>query len=150
MLIKLLARLVAHRPGKSLENDAIGGAAWIAEALKSSGYHADFSVQSLKEVDRFFDEQVTQGAAHPKGLLGQQLGQRLFCLGAYVGEVIRRACGGSWHADESDPQAEVNLTLRLPDGSLLWPVQRVMKRFQHGAGESLHAYAIAVSRADGE
>ena len=147
MLLRLLARLVRNRPGKSLEGDAVGGAAWIAEALKGSGYRADFSVPSLKEVDRFFDEQAKDGAAVPGGLLSEQLGQRLFCLGAYVGEVIRRAEGGSWQAAGDDPQAEINLTLKLADGSHLWPVQRVMKRFRHGASEGVHAYALAVAMA---
>jgi hypothetical protein len=29
---------------------------WISRALQSSGYRADFSVESLREIDRFFDE----------------------------------------------------------------------------------------------
>jgi len=40
-------------------------------------------------------------------------GARLFALGAYAGEVIRRAVGGTWSADDADPEAEINIELQL-------------------------------------
>jgi hypothetical protein len=76
--------------------DAVASADQISRALSQSGYKADFSLESPKEVDRFFDEHVTSGKAKPGGLLSQQLGARLFALGSYVGEVIRRHNGGQW------------------------------------------------------
>ena len=81
-------------------SDAVAMAEQISRALSQSGYQADFSLQSLKEVDRFFDEQTTNGQAKPGGLLSQQLGARLFAIGAYVGEVIRRQKGGQWQGDD--------------------------------------------------
>jgi hypothetical protein len=36
--------------------DAVALADQISRALSQSGYNADFSLESLKEVDRFFDE----------------------------------------------------------------------------------------------
>lgn len=41
----------------SVVADAKSAASWIADALSSSGYRADFSPQSLWEVDRFLAEQ---------------------------------------------------------------------------------------------
>src|SRR5215216_4179026 len=99
-------------------------ASWIADALSSSGYRADLSPQSLWEVDRFLAEQSRQGAATPGGLLAEDLGSRLFALGAYTGEVIRRSLGGEWSGDDNDPEAEINVELHLADGSIVWPVQR--------------------------
>lgn len=136
----LLQRFRSAPPGESLIADATGGAHWASKALTSSGYRADFSVESLRELDRFFDEQTSSVQARQGGLLGQHLGQRLFCLGAYCGEVIRCEAGGSWKSDAQGPQAEIDLALELSDGTLLWPVQRVMKRFQLGAEESLYVY----------
>jgi hypothetical protein len=120
--------------------DVRASAERIAVALTSSGYRADFSPASLWQVDRFFDEQAPGGQPRARGLLAAQLGARLFGMGSYVGEVIRRDIGGDWHGDDTDPAAEVNVALRLPDGSVIWPVQRVMKRFRDGAGESVAAY----------
>jgi hypothetical protein len=63
-------------------------------------------------------------------LLSQDLGSRLFAVGAYIGEVIRRERGGDWVADDNDPQAEINLAVRLTDGTTCLPIQRAMKRFK--------------------
>ena len=77
-------------------------------------------------------------------MLAQQLGARLFALGAYVGEVVRRHAGATWSGDDNDPAAEINIAFDLPDGSRIWPVQRVMKRFSNGSEDGLVAYGVAV------
>ena len=126
-------------------SDALASAEQISRALSQSGYSADFSLESLKQVDRFFLEQVTNGQPKPGGLLSQQLGARLFAIGAYVGEVIRRQNGGEWQGDDNDPQAEINIAVRLKTGVVLWPVQRVMKRFKNGAEDGIWIYGAAAS-----
>jgi hypothetical protein len=123
-------------------DDLHEGAEWIATALSSSGYVADFSPNSLIEIDRFFEEHSENGQAVQGGLLSESLGSRLFAIGAYVGEVIRRNVGGEWKGDDDDPSAEINVQLELPDGTLCWPVQRVMKRFKLGAEEGIAAYGV--------
>lgn len=125
--------------------DAVAVADQISRALSQSGYKADFSLESLKEVDRFFDEHVAGGKAKPGGLLSQDLGARLFALGSYVGEVIRRHNGGQWQGDDSDPQAEINIAIRLQSGTILWPMQRVMKRFKNGVEDSIWVYGTVVT-----
>ncbi len=129
-----------------LVDEAMQAADSVARALSSSGYRADFSVASLRELDRFFDEHTEGGKPKAGGLLEDRRGQRLFAIGAYCGEVIRRQVGGTWTTDEDDPNAEINIVLVLPDGSVLWPVQRVMKRFTHGSEEGLYAYSLALLR----
>ena len=124
-------------------SDALLSAEQISRALSQSGYKADFSLESLKQVDRFFEEQVANGQPKPGGLLSQQLGARLFAIGAYVGEVIRRQNGGEWQGDDNDPQAEINIAVRLQTGVILWPVQRVMKRFKNGAEDGIWIYGAA-------
>jgi hypothetical protein len=126
-------------------SDALTSAEWISRALSQSGYRADFTLESLKQVDRFFDEQVANGQPKAGGLLSQQLGARLFAIGAYVGEVIRRQNGGEWQGDDNDTHAEINVAVRLKTGTILWPVQRVMKRFKNGAEEGIWVYGAAAS-----
>jgi hypothetical protein len=128
----------------SIKNDISAGAEWIAGALNSSGYRADFSPEGLWEIDRFFDDQSRGGAAKPGGLLSKDLGQRLFAIGAYVGEVVRRNLGGDWVGDDADAQVEINVALHLPDGTRCWPVQRVIKRFKNGAEDSVAAWASGI------
>ena len=124
--------------------DAHEAAEWIADALESSGYDADFSPASAKELDRFFEEQLTApGKPRPGGLLAEDRGARLFALASYTGEVIRRnGDGWEWAPAEGDPDDEINLQLKHGD-EVIWPVKRVMKRYENGPEDSLHAYVAA-------
>ena len=97
-------------------DDIDAAANWIATALSSSGYKADFSPASLWEIDRFFDEQSQNGQAVQGRLLSESLGDRIFSVGIYIGEVIRREKGGSWIGDDSDLQVEINVELLLNGG----------------------------------
>jgi len=128
----------------SVTADAVKAAEWVASALTNSGYAADFSPRSLWEIDRFFEEQSPGGQARPGGLLSEDLGSRIFALGAYTGEVIRRDRGGEWKADENDPEAEINIEVRLADGSVIWPIQRAMKRYSNGGEDAIAPYAAAL------
>lgn len=132
-------------PKSQIAADIRKSADWIAEALGSSGYKADFTLESLKEIDRFFDEHSRNGQPVPGGLLSQDLGQRIFAIGSYVGEVIRRGYGGEWKGDDDDPKVEMNVELRLPDGTVCWPIQRVMKRYKNGSEDGIHVYAYALT-----
>lgn len=126
----------------SLLDDVRTSADWIASALDSSGYQADFSPGSLRDVERFMTEHSSSGAAVEGGLLAADLGARLFGVGCYVGETIRLSLGALWETDDAEPAGELNVGLRLAGGSVIWPVQRVVKRFQNGPADSLTAYAV--------
>jgi hypothetical protein len=134
----------------TIREDVAQAAERIALALSSSGYHADFTPESLWEVDRFFDEHTRDGTPIRNGLLSESLGSRIFALGAYVGEVIRRHVGGEWYGDDSDPRAEINVELRLPDGTVCWPIQRLMKRCKNGAEDGIAAYGCALGLSVGQ
>src|SRR5438105_2428181 len=86
----------------SLITDARRMADHIAEALSQSGYKADFSLDSLREIDRFFDEHSRDGEAMPGGLLSEALGSRIFAIGSYVGECVIKHYGGTWQGDDAD------------------------------------------------
>ena len=126
---------------RSVVTDALKMADLVAAALKHSHYEADFTAQSLWEIDRFFDEQGRKGKPRRFGLLSKETSLRLFGLGAYAGEVIRRELGGQWEADEDDEDAMLNLRLRLPNGVVLHPVQQTVRRLAKGRDEALVAYA---------
>jgi hypothetical protein len=104
----------------------------------------DFSIKSFKEIDRFFEEYAPHGEARPGGLLSENFGNRMFSIGAYVGEVICRRTGARWQGDDNDPDAEINITVRFKRGQIIWPVQKVLKRFQNGPQDSIYGYGIAL------
>ncbi|MEU6260743.1 hypothetical protein [Streptomyces sp. NPDC047043] len=128
----------------TLLQDVSSASEWIAGALQHSGYQADFSPESLAEIDRFLDDHSSEGSALPGGLLADGLGQKLFALGAYVGETIRRERGGTWQADDDDPRGEINVELHLPEGGVVWPVQRVIKRFKNGPEDGIAVYGSLI------
>ena len=125
-------------------DDVADAAEWIATAMTYSGYRADFTAASLWEVERFFDEHTSDGQALPGGLLSEDLGARLFALGSYVGEVLRRQLGGDWRGDDTDPQAEINVALDLADGTTVWPTQRAGKRYANGNEDNIAAYGYVL------
>lgn len=129
----------APAPKTTLAQDIPVAAAWVVKALNSSGYRADYTLESMKELDRFFDEQ-----SGPGGILSQKRGQILFGLGCYVGETAIRLWGGRWLTDDSDPEGEVNIMVELTGGVRFWPVVRCMKRCKLGPEESLYAYLLAM------
>lgn len=129
----------------TLIEDAKYLAVWVSQALTASGYRADFTIESLKEIDRFFDEQTAKGKPKRRSLLSDQTGQRIFALGAYTGEVIVRNYGGEWYADEQDPYGEMNIAVHLPTGHIIWPMQRMIKRMKNGKEDSIYAYGWLVT-----
>jgi len=78
----------------SIARDARSAAEWIAAALSSSGYVMDFSITSLKEIDRFFDEHAPNGKTKAGWPAFRNFGNRMFSIGAYVG---RSSAGGPVH-----------------------------------------------------
>ncbi len=124
----------------TLEQDIHVAADWVVSALNQSGYKADYSLESMKEIDRFFDEQSGEG-----GIISKNRGQMLFALGSYVGDTVIRLYGGEWVTNDNDPQGEINITVKLANGTVMWPVVKCMKRYQNGAEDSIYAYAYVLS-----
>ncbi len=123
----------------TLKEDILISSDWVVKALNSSGYKADYSLESMKEIDRFFDEQNTE-----TGILSRNRGSILFALGSYVGETAIRLYGGEWITDDNDPNGEVNISIRLSNGTIIFPVVRCMKRLGNGGEDSLYAYLYVI------
>lgn len=135
-----LADKLFKKKKPTLEDDLHSACEWVVMALNSSGYKADYTLDSMKEIDRFIDEQSGEG-----GLISRNRGQILFALGSYVGETVIRLYGGKWLTDDDDPQGEINVSVELPDGTVIFPVQRVIKRYQNGSEDSIYAYLYVLS-----
>ena len=114
---------------------------WIATALNSSGYDADFTVKSLKEIDKFISDNSDNNDT--KGLLLEGTGKKIFALGSYVGEVIIKNCNGCWETNDSDPVGEINICVSI-NGKKIFPVQKIMKRLKNGNEDSIYDYACVV------
>ena len=114
---------------------------WAKNNLNKTGYKVDYDLEGMKEIERFFNEQSSEG-----GALSGQSGSILFGLGCLIGETVIKIYGGHWETDDEDPQGEMNIAVRLSDNSIIWPVQRCMKRLKNGEQENIYDYVCAVKK----
>ena len=142
MLKKLLNKLF-NKNKPTLLQDISTHSEWIVKALNSSGYAVDYTVDSMKEIDRFIDEQNVPG-----GLIDNNRGQIIFALGAYIGQTVIKVFGGEWVTDDNDPKGELEIAVKLPNGFTMWPVQKCIKRCQFGPEESIYSYVRIISTLD--
>lgn len=84
--------------------------------MASSGYTLNWTIESFRELDRFFETEQRLG-----GLLDGQVGNKLFAIGSYMGQSLIKKLGGTWEIDDSDPQGELNVAVRLETGVLCGP-----------------------------
>ncbi len=134
----------------TLEKDIKQHADWIVKAFAADKLKLNYTIESFKTLDNFFEQHAENGAANPNGRLAANTGSILFSIGAYMGEsFIQTLPGTVWLIDEKDTQAEINATLKLPNGELIQPMQRAIKRFQNGAEDSIYAYGAVILQSPG-
>ncbi len=134
----------------TLQQEIQQHAEWIVKAFAADKLKLNYTLGSFKAIDNFFEQHAENGVAKPNGRLAENTGSILFSIGAYIGMAfIKMVPGTIWVIDENDPQPEVNAQLKLPTGEMIWPMQRAIKRFQHGAGDSIYAYAAVILQSPG-
>jgi len=131
----------------TLKEDIKTSSDWLIKAFGADRLKLDYSVESFKEIDRFFDLHSENGQPKAEGRLSQNLGSILFAIGSYVGEaIIKNVPAAEWKTNDEDPEGEVNIEVVLPDGTVVWPVQRVMKRFKNGGEDGIYDYGVVIVR----
>lgn len=124
----------------------------LAEALTSLsglaedlGVDLDFSLDSVSDLDGFFDEFDPAGAPLPEGRGPGSLHHILFALGVYLGEVIIRESGAAeWapSADDVEDPWQAHLKGLTTDYSA-YPISKVLRRYEEGAEHNLSDFATA-------
>ena len=118
----------------TLMEDIHTASEWAAGNLSKTGYRADYSLESIREIERWIQE-------NPQLFEGNS-GSIIFAIGSYVGETMNRVYHGSWKTDDSDPQGELNSQVQIGT-SIFWPVQSVMNRNRDGEENNLYDYVCA-------
>ena len=131
----------ADATNRTLAQDIPVYAKWAEKNLLSTGYQVDGTIESLKEIDRFIEENNKPG-----GSLDGVKGHICFGLGCYLGEILIRNFGGEWKTDDDDPQGEVNISVVFPGGGAAWPTIRIMKRVAIGAENDIYGYAVSIRK----
>ncbi|RYF50220.1 MAG: hypothetical protein EOO38_06185 [Cytophagaceae bacterium] len=126
----------------TLRDDIKTQSDWIVKAFSADGYKLDYTLRSLMEIDRFMLANAKDGQPVRGGRLTMNLGPILFSAGAYVGETfLKLVPGATWLLDEQDPQGEFSASVVFPDESQVWPMIKMMKRYQNGLEDAVYPYA---------
>jgi hypothetical protein len=99
----------------------------------------DYSVESLATVESLLERMRSEHVA-----IDDKVGETLWCLGCYVGEVFVRNANAEWKDDELPEVARSTGTVWLACGEA-WvnPIGKVVKRVALGDGEDLPAFYSA-------
>ncbi len=131
----------------TLREDIDNQSDWIVKAFAEDKLKLDYSLKSLIAVDQFFLRHTSDGKAKSGGRLAKNLGDIIFSIGAYVGNtIIRNVPGAIWETDDDAPDGEINVAVKFPDGTVIWPMQRVMKRFKNGIEDSVYVYGYEITK----
>lgn len=114
---------------------------WLRKAFAADKLNLDNTIHSFIEIDRFFNKHAKDGEPVKGGRLSKNFGPIMFSIGAYVGEtIIRNVEGAVWQTDDDDPEGEITASVVFPDGTVIFPMQKVMKRFMNGSEDSVYVY----------
>lgn len=119
-------------PEPTFAEEMAAEAEGFAAAMAALGWRADFTMDALEDLDKFFEEETGWG-----GILTGDCEGRLYGLAAYLGEVMRRACGAEWVRDDKG-----GVCLELPGGALRDPFYKVNCRARENDPVPFAVYAV--------
>ena len=120
---------------------------WIVKAFAADRLKLNYTIHSFIEIDKFFSKHSKNGQPVKGGRLSQNLGPIIFSIGSYIGQtIVKTIPGAKWQTDDNDPEGELNVSIVLPDGTTIWPVQRAMKRYQNGPEDSVYVYGHPITK----
>ena len=109
----------------------------VEPARQNQALDLDFSVKSLKQVDRAIRRMRREGANFG------QIATTLFGFGCYAGEVFVRNAGGQWRLTQETDLRDLTkspMVVELEGEKLCDPLFKVFNRFAHAREESLPAF----------
>jgi hypothetical protein len=116
---------------------------------KRSDIDLDFSVKSLKKIDKILEDYSSYDGVTPMTIVVTR-----FELGYYVGEVIvRNNSGSKWKTlgdDEVESSLNSGLIVRMPKGTEVHPIGKAEKRLVNGEGDSIAHFYKEIVRLDSE
>ncbi len=122
----------------------------VAAARNVDKIELDYSPQSLTAVDRILE------SFHREGLNVNQIGETVFSLGCYVGEVLVRHNRGVWKLPKQTAFARIlrrgennTMVVELPDGTVCNPIGKAFKFLEDGKTESVAYFYQVFAKAEG-
>jgi hypothetical protein len=122
----------------------------MASVLRKGRFGGTFTLRSLASLDRLIAEQGDD-VDEPGTLLApgdlpedRRTPVRLWSLGCYLGETLRRIYGGTWEVHPDFPRRPAFWRIAFPSGLHVYPVNQVFRRYFEGAEKSLVDFGKAL------
>ena len=97
---------------------------WISNFLMREGYHADYTIESLFEIDKFFKEKIN--------LVLERDDNRnfIFSISAYIGEVIRKKFNGHWELSRDIDLDDETIGIGFKNHKTIYPLNITLEIIQ--------------------
>ncbi|CRF35564.1 hypothetical protein BRSU_2738 [Brachyspira suanatina] len=97
---------------------------WISNFLMREGYHADYTIESLFEIDKFFKEKIN--------LVLERDDNRnfIFSISAYIGEVIRKKFNGHWELSRDIDLDDETIGIGFKNHKTIYPLNITLELIQ--------------------
>ncbi|HJH54492.1 MAG TPA: hypothetical protein K8V77_00240 [Brachyspira hyodysenteriae] len=97
---------------------------WISNFLMREGYHADYTIESLSEIDKFFKEKMN--------LVLERDDNRnfIFSISAYIGEVIRKKFNGHWELSRDIDLDDETIGIGFKNHKTIYPLNITLEPIQ--------------------
>lgn len=105
----------------------------------------DYSIESIKDLDRILDrqhQQIPRGLSRltQKGPPESIVQESARIWGAYLGEVIRKQWGGEWRLAEEGAYEGSYILAVLEGEVVMCPPSKAYKRLKNGSGDNIWKY----------
>lgn len=97
---------------------------WISNSLIREGYHIDYTLKSLLEIDKFFNEKMY--------LVLEKDNNRnfIFSISAYIGEVIRTHFNGNWELSRLIDLDDESIGISFKNHDTIYPLNITLEIIQ--------------------
>ncbi|WP_028330163.1 hypothetical protein [Brachyspira alvinipulli] len=97
---------------------------WISNFLMREGYHTDYTLKSLLEIDKFFQEKLR--------LVLENDNNRnfIFSISAYIGEVIRMNFNGNWVVSRGIDLDDESIGISFKKYNTIYPLNITLELIQ--------------------
>ena len=97
---------------------------WISNFLIREGYHIDYTLKSLSEIDKFFNEKMY--------LVLENDNNRnfIFLISAYIGEVIKTHFNGNWELSRGIDLDDESIGINFKCYNTIYPLNITLEIIQ--------------------
>lgn len=105
----------------------------------------DYSLESLNRLEEYLTKTIKDSKPVRGSFFFENTDYRVFALGAYLGEVIRRNSKAvRWNTENAE--TPVDIIQETPDGSKALTINKAFKRVYNGPDDNIHHFAAIMLR----